>query len=91
VRQAISLTRQFAAVDEILTGRENLIIIAMILFLIATMLFGTNQSPTVMRLAGASVRIWGESSWLNFLHHFLQLVPYFSEDSIPAISRQQSV
>lgn len=28
VRQSISLTRQFAAVDEILTGRENLIMIA---------------------------------------------------------------
>src|SRR5512143_3750311 len=28
VRQSISLTGQFAAVDEILTGRENLILIA---------------------------------------------------------------
>src|SRR6185437_393538 len=28
VREAISLTGQFAAVDEILTGRENLIMIA---------------------------------------------------------------
>ena len=28
VRQSISLTGQFAAVDEILTGRENLIMIA---------------------------------------------------------------
>ena len=28
VRESISLTRQFAAVDEILTGRENLVLIA---------------------------------------------------------------
>jgi ABC-2 type transport system ATP-binding protein len=28
VRQSISLTGQFSAVDEILTGRENLILIA---------------------------------------------------------------
>src|SRR5690606_25988777 len=31
VRQSISLTGQFAAVDEILTGRENLILIAKLL------------------------------------------------------------
>ncbi|WHY95448.1 ABC transporter ATP-binding protein [Peribacillus simplex] len=33
VRQAISLTGQFAAVDEILTGRENLILIAKLRYL----------------------------------------------------------
>lgn len=33
VRQAISLTGQFAAVDEILTGRENLIMIAKLRYL----------------------------------------------------------
>src|SRR5919109_2990256 len=33
VRQSISLTGQFAAVDEILTGRENLILIAKLRYL----------------------------------------------------------
>jgi ABC-2 type transport system ATP-binding protein len=33
VRQAVSLTGQFAAVDEVLTGRENLIMIAKLRYL----------------------------------------------------------
>lgn len=50
VRQSISLTGQFAAVDDILTGRENLIMI-------------TRCLPATIQVINAHTGILGHSRW----------------------------